>query len=1279
MREEITTIGARMSSLLFMPEISWLPLAIGVIFLLYAAAMAVIQRKDPGRLILWGALHDLGVCFLGLAAVGAIGLTGLIIYIIFQASARLLAWNALKRLEYVNSAGEGESPDHASFIGRILRKGANIEELAGSGALSPWIASLFGFGLLASIGGSAFLLPEGRALIVSGVLASLDQGSFLALMVMAFATTIFIWLYVEAVQRVCLEKPSARKRLGDGVEGDRPGALTVALAILTAALGVLRSPLTDLFALPFGVSVPHSPVNISFWILYIGAFVTGALFLWKIRFAPVIGVLFFAASFAAVCAFGAGPLAFLFLFIITLVGLVVAIYSLSYIHDGPKGWYWFFLLLTFASLSGIVSTPDVAAMFGYWELMTFASYFLIVYDQTQKAFSAGLKYYVMCAGGALFMLPGLMALGVYSLDPGLALQAPFWFKTGLILCLVGFGVKAGLVPFQSWLPDAHPAAPSSVSAPLSGVITKMGVFGIISVVYIGLGAAQEEVAGLYGLSWFETWLILMGAATLIYGEVMALMQTDIKRMLAFSTIGQVGEVALILGLGTWLATAGALWHVINHAVMKDLLFLGAGAMILRAGSRELSDLRGIGHKMPLTAACMGVGLISIMGLPPFGGFYSKFLMIQASVNAGHVWAAVLLLLGALVGAIYYTRILKTIILENRPAGAPEIKDAPFSMRLGMLILAVLSLLFGLCPQMLIPLVVPAASLAFPMPENATQILLALSVNWPIYALFPVLGAVLPGFFSSKPRMAGWMSVGVLLVTALLVIIFGRDLDTLSFCFALIVPLVGAINMTYAVGYMAHSHSQWRFYCAFTCMCGGLIGMAASQYLLSFFLFWEIMSSWALYLAIAQEGTENALREAFKYFLFNLFGAGFLFVGLAVTGPLMPFNTSLLTGLASGMDPVYAWWGMALLAAGFVMKAAQLPFRIDWQMHPALAPTPVSGYISSVLLKSAIIGLIKLFMLLGAGYIVSNVLGIFSERAINVCVMWIGGITIIMAAIQALRANGLKLVFIYSTVSQLGYMVLAAACGGALGYAGSMLHLVNHMFFKDLLFLVCGAVMFTTNRETLSELGGIGRKMPFTLLMFAIGGLSLVGVPPTSGFSSKWIIYQGLMQAGQPLLALLSLVGSVITLAYVAKFLHAAFLGQPGADMDDVKEAPMVMRFAMGLLALGCILTGVFPGLALYPINEILYQYGSPALQVGITGILTGAGAWNATAVFVMMAIAFLCGGWFIHHFTHLREIDVHTCGLPPQTAASRMNPASIYGDIIKLLSGEKLAGRKFNE
>ena len=501
----------------------------------------------------------------------------------------------------------------------------------------------------------------------------------------------------------------------------------------------------------------------------------------------------------------------------------------------------------------------------------------------------------------------------------------------------------------------------------------------------------------------------------------------------------------------------------------------------------------------------------------------------------------------------------------------------------------------------------------------------------------------------------------------------RELDALSFGFALLVPCVGALNVIYALGYMSHSHSQWRFYCSFTAMCGGLVGMAAAPTLFSFFLFWEIMSSWTLYMAIAHEGDKDSLREAFKYFCFNVCGAGFIFVGVCFLGGNLAMSARP-TEIAAAISTLQ-WHnagapfvlGFCLVGVGFLMKAAQLPFRIDWQMHPAVAPTPVSGFISSVLLKSSIFGLVKLFLLLGGSALAAHLMSGEALDRMRLAAMWIGGITIVYAALQALVANQVKLVFIYSTVSQIGYMVLAVAAGGSLGYAGGLLHVVNHVFFKDLLFLVCGAVMFASHCETLEDLGGLGRRMPFTLAMFAIAGLSVVGVPPTSGFSSKWLIYHGLMQAGQPLLALLSLVGSVITLAYVAKFLHAAFLGQPAPHLERIAEVPFIMRLPMGILAVGCVLTGIFPGLALWPINVVLLEYGLAPLPVSPAGIAVGPGAWNATGMAVMMALAVGGGMLFVKRFVRLREIDVHTCGLPPETATSRMKPASIYGGLVRLL------------
>ncbi len=1227
---------------------------LGMLLMLGGAYKAVTSKEDLRGLILWGALADIGLIVMGFGAANAMAATGVMLFILFQLVSRALALKGLYAL----------APVGTPFT---------LSALASAGARKPLSGALFALGLLAALGGSPFLVPEGRLYIITGIFMAGPWGGIAGTLVMAAVSTVFVWLSVDAVSKVCLQGADDVEKDGSDIP-----VLLIGIGVLVAVLGLVRGGMASGFAALFGAQLAHaSYLHPAYALLYAGAFITAIVGWKKPDLRGYVGTAFAAAAFVAAVMVDCTPVARLFAVVVTFISLVVCVYSLGYMaHAHRQGRYWFFLLLTFASLVGIVAAPDMGAMYGYWELMTFASYFLVVHENDVTARDAGLKYYVMCAGGAFVMLPGLVLLGggstALAAVPAVAGAMPQWLLKGaLVMVLAGFAVKAGLVPLHSWLPDAHPAAPSSVSGPLSGIITKMGFFGIVTVILGQAGAAAQAIPGFSGLSWIGYGITFMGGITLIYGEFMALQQDDIKRMLAYSTLGQVGEIALVLGLGTWLATAGALAHVFNHAIMKDLLFLGAGALILRVGSRKLSDMRGLGQQMPWTVTCMAVGLISIMGLPPFAGFFSKYLMIQAAVDAGFIWLAALILGGSLVGAIYYTRILKVLVFEERPADAPVVKEAPLSMRLAMGVLALACLVVGLAPQLWMALVAPVASACFAPAGNESMILSSVFVPWPVYVALPIFACFVPAFFKSDRKKAGWSAVAVLLLTALLVMVFGRELDTLSYCFALVVPLIGALNMVYAISYMDHSHTQWRFYCAFLCMVGGLIGVASSQYLFSFFLFWEIMSSWTLYMTLAHDGTKLSMREAFKYFFFNILGAGFIFVGVCVLGAYTPLTTVLIFKAVPNMPSWAATLGISLLAIGFVMKAAQLPFRIDWQMHPAVAPTPVSGYISSVLLKSAILGLIKLFMLLGGGLALAGILNVQHQQIISTIVMWIGGITIVMAAVQAMLASKLKLVFIYSTVSQIGYMVLAVAVGSALGYAGGMLHVANHIFFKDLLFLICGAVMFQTHKDDLDALGGIGRKMPFTLTMFAIGGLSLVGVPPTSGFTSKWIIYHALMQANQPFLALLSLVGSVITLAYIAKFLHAAFLGESSTEVTEVSDAPFLMKVPMAILGLGCILTGVFPGMMLAPINAIIGEYGMKPLEVGITGLLSGPGAWNATGMTVLMVIAFV-GAWKgVTYFVNAnnRPIDVHSCGLDPEKATSRMRPSSIYGGISQILRG----------
>lgn len=1278
-------------------------LVAGLLIMLFGVYKVYRERGRPGLLILWGGLVDLGLALMGLG-LGPSGDVGSIMIVIYHAIARLAAWIGLS----------GLVANPYSCVANDIR-----------GALhrNPVGAVLLAFALEASLGISPAMTPEGQHLVLHAMaMHSVDVplgGPVLAI-IMAAGYTVLLWLSAEVVLQVCFTRPDepicTEVPLGGGAFAhalfDRetelmgvpsgswcpfvpnrwsrtPAAISLYVLLgLLVALGLGRFLVQDFGAWLIGID-PHTlvelegPWHVTPLLLYVGSFLVLCPRIIRPKHRAVYTIALFAAAFALICVTDLPPLSRLFSLIISGIGALVACYSTNYIEDdGRKHWYWFFLLLTFGALLNIVTTDNIGTLSSQWEVMTWASFALVAWERTSKARDAAIKYVVLCCGAAYLMIVGFFMIGGDSTQYGeilahLSARPEDVLRFALVFTLLGFAAKAGLVPLHSWLPDAHPAAPSSVSAPLSGVLTKMGVFGVAMIYFGLLGYDGLAKTGTYGGFTVPGLMVtVMGLCTMAYGEWMALRQEDVKRMLAYSTMGQVGEIFTVLGLGTWLAAAGALAHVLNHAIMKDLLFLCAGGLIFRVGSRKLSDLAGLVHEMPWAVGCMSIGLVSIMGLPPFNGFVSKYLMIVACMDAGQPLIAAALIAASLVGAIYYMRILRTILLDPVPAGRKRVEGVTATMRWPMIILAALCVILGVAPQTGLSLITPILDqLQFgPGVGGMLPALPELDVSWPVYVLLPMFGAIVPIWFRRDRVKAGWGAAAILLLTTLHVLAFGRDLDMLSYIMALFIPAIGTVNLVYAVGYMEHSHTQWRFYAFFLLMTGGLLGVAASSDLFSFFTFWEIMSSWALYFAIAHEGTPEALREGFKYFLFNVAGAGFLFLGI---GLIVAYTgTGQFAGVASGfagLSPAVGTAIVALLAVGFCMKAAQVSLRIDWQMHPALAPTPVSGYISSVLLKIAVFGLVKLFLGFGSVY-EQGASDLFSQSAIMYVVAWVGAFTLLYSAVQAMLQNSLKLVFIWSTVSQIGYMVLGVAVGTSLGMAGGLLHMANHVFFKDLLFLMVGAVMLRTHADAISELGGVGRRMPVTMFCFFIGSLAAVGVPPTNGFTSKWIIYQALMAEGEPLLALISLIGSVVTLAYLARFMHTVFLGQPGRDLEHVEEAPWVMRAPMLLMAFMVILTGVFPGLMLAPLNDALVEYGMPSLDVAFYGLASGPGAWDATSVAALMLVAF-GGGWLLLRFllarVKVRVAPPHACGHDASLEATRIPPEGIYPALVNLCTGNR--------
>jgi len=1224
---------------------------VGAAILLLGEVAALVSLPNLARTFVISTIAELGYVLIGFGVGGAAGDTGALMHLGFQMAMRGLAlaagWHLVRRT-----------------------RSANLNALAGSGQRMPVAATLFGFGVFSVMGLSPFKGSFSKFIVLY---AAIEQGHWLIAAAGALATIVAAVYYILIVQRVCLEPAAQPVELAPAPKA--PLNIAWPLTALTILISLWPTPFLMFAARLAGVAgaegVPQfeTPWAIPVLVPYVGGF---AVYLigrasapWRDAAAALLAI-----ATVAVVAFEGGldPASRLFALLFSGVCCLMVVYSIGYIgRAATANRYYFFAFLMTGSLIGVATAHELGNFYVFWELMTWTSYFLVIHEQTPKAFHAGLVYFLMCAAGAYVMNFGILLthaeIGSFefaAIADKAAVVAPLAGAVIVACFFVGFAVKMGLVPLQSWLPLAHPEAPSSISGPLSGILTKAGLLGMVKVLYVAFGAGALARYAVHGLD-ANAVLMTLGCLTLIYGEIRALFEPELKRMLAFSTIAQIGEIAAILGVGTALASDAALLHVTNHAMMKTLLFYAAGTFILTTGKRRIEDLAGLGRVMPFTAGAYALASFAIMGLPPFSGFVSKFFMIYAAAMSGHVGVAALMLLGGIIGVFYYARVV-SFLFYYPYKGEEGVREAPAAMLVAMGVLAAAILVGGFAPGWQLNLVAEVGDLTALRGALASGPLPGLVADWPAGATIAIVGAVavmLVGRVSAA--WSGRLAVATVVAALAGVIAQAGRYDLLSFCFAVLIAAVGALNMLHSTAYLADSHRQGRFFAAFTVMIAGLIGMTQAKDVFSFFAFWELMSSWALWMAISHEETAAARREGFKYFIFNTVGASFLFLGLAmIAAQAGTFALADIGAALRQLPPQAVAPGVVLVFLALVMKAAMLPVRIDYQMHPALAPTPVSGYISAVLLKSGPWGVLKLFVLFGGAQLFSKLGGEVNGQPVLLYVISIiAAVTILYAGAMAAIQNGIKLLLIYSTVCQLGYVLLGVSLGTTLGVAGGLMHFANHMMLKDALFLVAGALMAGSHATMLDQLGGLGRRMPFTFSVFLLSGLSLAGLPPLNGFSSKWLIFIAAFQSGHWALGAAAMIGSLFTLAAIMKFAHVAFMGTPTAKALAAKEAPLAMLIPMGALATASVVFGLIPGLLLVPIAAIERDLGFTPIAASLLGPLPGLEGWSPL---MLSALALLLGllllPWLkLGRGAQVVRSDVHLCGVV-DIAAEELRPGS---------------------
>lgn len=432
--------------------------------------------------------------------------------------------------------------------------------------------------------------------------------------------------------------------------------------------------------------------------------------------------------------FSVDGLSAIFLLTISLVTFAVSLYSLGYVghYKGkyPIGLMGFFFILFYASMVMVVTSSNAIMFLIMWETMSVCSYFLVIYESRERGtVGSGLFYLVMTHIGTAAITVGFILMYTQSgsfdfssFGSAASGMSGLMRSSVFVLWLIGFGTKAGIIPLHIWLPMAHPAAPSNISALMSAVMVKTAIYMLVRCYFDFLGVQDP---------WWGVLVLAVGSISALLGVMYALIESDIKRMLAFSTVENMGIILIALGTAMLfqsyglsefaaLALIAALMHVLSHALFKSLLFMGAGSVLYAAHTRNMEMLGGLAKRMPYTSLFFFIGVLSVAAIPPTAGFVSEWMIFQSMLQSFNfpdmvvkvimpVSLGTLAITGAMAAATFLKAFGITFLARPRSEEAEQAKEVPRTMLVGMGTMAALCVLVGVLSFSILPVLDNAAS------------------------------------------------------------------------------------------------------------------------------------------------------------------------------------------------------------------------------------------------------------------------------------------------------------------------------------------------------------------------------------------------------------------------------------------------------------------------------------------------------------------------------------------------------------------------------------------
>lgn len=398
---------------------------------------------------------------------------------------------------------------------------------------------------------------------------------------------------------------------------------------------------------------------------------------------------------------GINAMSWLFALIVLGLGSMAAFYSVSFMKGKERrGYFYFNFILTIMAMMGILMSRDLVSFFIFWEIMTWSSYLMTVYNGKDVQ-TVGIKYFVFSAIGAYAMLMAIVVIhsinGSFMIEdlvrsfPEMPVNMQILIP---VLLLTGFGVKAAIMPLHVWAPGAYSNAPMAYTSIFSGALSKMGIYGMVIVMVSLLSYVPEGY-------WFREVIAWMGGITAVIGTLWAIKQDDAKKLLAYSSIAQLGYIIVGIGIGTPLAMMAGLFLAVVHALFKGTLFLAVGAIERQTGTSNFREVTGLIRKMPWTFVASLISIISLAGIPPMGGFVGKWMLYESLLTSNHYLLVIVIFFSSTAAFLYCYKFLFGFFLGQEEKEWANVKEAPVLMVVPMLILSFFSFLLGTYPGIIL--------------------------------------------------------------------------------------------------------------------------------------------------------------------------------------------------------------------------------------------------------------------------------------------------------------------------------------------------------------------------------------------------------------------------------------------------------------------------------------------------------------------------------------------------------------------------------------------------